>query len=103
MEKGAPDRPRGILRHIGLPDTVASLRTWRGFQAPIAQPPKACAVKRVLRLNGERGFRTHDGATPTHGFQAFSLNHSDISPEPSDSPSQIKHSPSPLKTLACAP
>src|SRR5438093_11837548 len=30
---------RGILRHIGLPNTVASFRTWRGFRAPIAQPP----------------------------------------------------------------
>jgi len=30
---------RGILRHIGLPNTVASFRTWRVFQAPIAQPP----------------------------------------------------------------
>src|SRR5207244_11494509 len=40
------DRLRGILCHIGLPDTVASFRTWRGFRAPIAQPPKACAVKR---------------------------------------------------------
>src|SRR5215510_8039360 len=38
------DRPRGILRHIGLPDTVASFRTWRGFRAPIAQSPKACAL-----------------------------------------------------------
>src|SRR5579884_1710303 len=31
---------QGLLRHIGLPNTVASFRTWRGFQAPIAQPPK---------------------------------------------------------------
>src|SRR5438876_6037532 len=30
---------RGILRHIGLPNTVASFRTWRVFRAPIAQPP----------------------------------------------------------------
>src|SRR5215813_15282213 len=73
-------RPRGILRHIGLPNTVASFRTWRGFQAPIAQPPKACAVKRLSHLSGESGIRTHGGVTPTHAFQACSLNHSDISP-----------------------
>src|SRR5262245_38185068 len=76
---------RGLPCHIGLPDTVASFRTWRGFQAPIAQPPKACAVKRAPRLNGESGIRTHGGVTPTHAFQACSLNHSDISPELSDS------------------
>src|SRR5262249_21457626 len=37
-------RPRGIPCHIGLPDTVASFRTWRGFRAPIARPPKACSI-----------------------------------------------------------
>src|SRR6185436_15871723 len=41
---GFTDRPQGILCHIGLPNTVASFRTWRGFQAPIAQPPKACVL-----------------------------------------------------------
>src|SRR5215475_12468131 len=84
------DRLRGLPCHIGLPDTVASFRTWRGFQAPIAQPPKACAVKRAPRLNGESGIRTHGGVTPTHAFQACSLNHSDISPEPSDSTTRIQ-------------
>src|SRR5438128_12597544 len=29
---------RGILRHIGLPDTVACFRTWRVFLSPLAQP-----------------------------------------------------------------
>jgi hypothetical protein len=35
--------------------------------------------------SGESGIRTHGGVTPTHAFQACSLNHSDISPELSDS------------------
>jgi hypothetical protein len=74
-------RPRGIPCHIGLPDTVASFRTWRGFRVPIARPPKACSIKRASRLNGESGIRTHGGVTPTHAFQACSLNHSDISPQ----------------------
>ena len=30
--------------------------------------------------NGESGIRTHGGVSPTHAFQACSLNHSDISP-----------------------
>src|SRR6266516_1900198 len=33
-----------------------------------------------LQLDGESGIRTHGGVTPTHAFQACSLNHSDISP-----------------------
>src|SRR5213593_1212967 len=31
-------------------------------------------------INGESGIRTHGGVSPTHAFQACSLNHSDISP-----------------------
>src|SRR5436309_4377166 len=31
-------------------------------------------------FSGESGIRTHGGVTPTHAFQACSLNHSDISP-----------------------
>src|SRR5207247_7418344 len=33
-----------------------------------------------LQLDGESGIRTHGGVSPTHAFQACSLNHSDISP-----------------------
>src|SRR5881396_3540254 len=87
------NRLRGILCHIGLPDTVASFRTWRGFQAPIAQPPKACMVKRLFRLSGESGIRTHGGVTPTHAFQACSLNHSDISPESLPNCTTARHAP----------
>ena len=54
-----PDRLRGLLCHIGLPDTVASFRTWRGFRAPIAQPPKAC------RLSGEPLKAERVGFEPT--------------------------------------
>src|SRR4026209_1624258 len=39
------------------------------------------AGPRVLRLcGGESGIRTHGRVSPTHAFQACSLNHSDISP-----------------------
>src|SRR6516162_3446915 len=50
------NKVRGKLRHIGLPNTVASFRTWRGFQAPIAQPPKACATGGRSRLAERVGF-----------------------------------------------
>src|SRR5689334_21745395 len=74
------DRLRGLLCHIGLPDTVASFRTWRVFELQLHSPPKPVQLS-GLRLNGESGIRTHGGVTPTHAFQACSLNHSDISPE----------------------
>src|SRR5688572_30469365 len=35
--------------------------------------------------SGESGIRTHGGVSPTHAFQACSLNHSDISPRRFDS------------------
>src|ERR1041385_9121447 len=47
----------------------------RGIQ--LHSPPNL--IIRVDR-NGESGIRTHGGVTPTHAFQACSLNHSDISP-----------------------
>ena len=37
--------------------------------------------KLAYSFSGESGIRTHGGVTPTHAFQACSLNHSDISPK----------------------
>ena len=38
-------------------------------------------MEAAFSFSGESGIRTHGGVTPTHAFQACSLNHSDISPD----------------------
>src|SRR6267142_667899 len=49
------------------------------FGLQLHSPPKPVPLS-GRRLSGESGIRTHGGVTPTHAFQACSLNHSDISP-----------------------
>src|SRR6266850_908967 len=49
------------------------------FGLQLHSPPKPVPLSGG-RLSGESGIRTHGGVTPTHAFQACSLNHSDISP-----------------------
>src|SRR5262245_37919932 len=57
-----------------------------GFSGSNCTAPQGLRSSAVSRWSGESGIRTHGGVTPTHAFQACSLNHSDISPlEPSDS------------------
>src|SRR5215471_6135632 len=50
------------------------------FRLQLHSPPKP-VCQAAGRLSGESGIRTHGGVTPTHAFQACSLNHSDISPK----------------------
>src|SRR5213079_2078712 len=38
------------------------------------------AIWRFWELGGESGIRTHGRVSPTHAFQACSIDHSDISP-----------------------
>src|SRR5262249_11088696 len=51
-----------------------------GFSGSNCAAPQS-HLAAAARLNGESGIRTHGGVTPTHAFQACSLNHSDISPK----------------------
>src|SRR5436309_15960829 len=64
----------GILRHIGLPNTVASFRTWRGFQAPIAQPPgpaktRAPTDELARAMDSARGQAGSQTETERVGFE----------------------------------
>src|SRR5215204_3003773 len=61
-----------------LPDKGMSLTKKRAGNLKISQTSPSAS-------NGESGIRTHGGVSPTHAFQACSLNHSDISPRRSDS------------------
>ena len=45
-----------------------------------ARHGSAVALDGFVRIGGERGIRTLGRLSPTHTFQACSLNHSDISP-----------------------
>src|SRR5213079_1893219 len=38
------------------------------------------AIWRFWKVGGESGIRTHGRVSPTHAFQACSIDHSDISP-----------------------
>jgi hypothetical protein len=61
------------------------------FQIVIARIRSTSFELPEFAESGESGIRTHGGVSPTHAFQACSLNHSDISPKPFDSTTKKSH------------
>src|SRR5262249_13045956 len=76
----AVNKSHAFLRGACAVVVVAAVASKRMERSIRRMSPSLQARHSRAKAGGESGIRTHGRVSPTHAFQACSLNHSDISP-----------------------